>query len=157
MGTQAFGPQNVDSVCIRERVMLYESADCLFPRREEEGRMSSQIAALLSAWGRGGPDARVQFCPLIYDTLRRLVHGCMRRERPGHTLQTTTLVVHEPTLRLIDPPQIDRRNLPQFFDLPRQSMRRIEVDIAPETVMRDWKAAPSWLQREVRRKRLCAA
>jgi hypothetical protein len=30
--------------------------------------------------------------PLVYEELRRLAHQYMRREKAGHTLQTTALV-----------------------------------------------------------------
>jgi hypothetical protein len=37
--------------------------------------------------------------PLVYDEMRRLAHHYVRRERPGHTLQSTALV-HEAFVRL---------------------------------------------------------
>jgi RNA polymerase sigma-70 factor (ECF subfamily) len=60
---------------------------------------AGDITRLLRAWGseRGGiPDELLQ---LTYERLRHLAGACMRRERPGHTLQPTALV-NELYLRL---------------------------------------------------------
>ena len=43
------------------------------------------------AWGNGDEDALSRLTPLVYDELHRLAEGYMRREHPGHTLQTTAL------------------------------------------------------------------
>lgn len=39
--------------------------------------------------------------PLVYDHLRNEAHYQLRRERAGHTLQTTALV-HEAYLKMVD-------------------------------------------------------
>jgi RNA polymerase sigma factor (TIGR02999 family) len=64
----------------------------------------------------------------VYQELRRLARRHMRRERPGHTLQTTALV-HEAFLRLADAglPWQDRDH---FFAVAATQMRRILVDHA---------------------------
>ena len=67
--------------------------------------------------------------PLVYDELRRLAGGYLRRERVGHTLQTTALV-HEAYLRLVDQTRADWQNRAQFFGVAAQLMRRILVDHA---------------------------
>ena len=47
--------------------------------------------------------------PLVYESLRRLAHRELRRERPDGTLGTTALV-HEAYLRLVDQtPRAPRR------------------------------------------------
>ncbi len=46
----------------------------------------------------GLPDAWQDVMPLVYDELRRQARRYLRRERKGHTLQTTALV-HEAFLR----------------------------------------------------------
>src|SRR5262249_39564827 len=53
----------------------------------------------------------------------------LRRERPGHTLQTTGLV-HEAYLRLVDQHQTDWQNRAQFFAVAAQMMRRVLIDHA---------------------------
>jgi RNA polymerase sigma-70 factor, ECF subfamily len=89
--------------------------------------------ALLIAWGAGDGKAREQMLPLVYDELRRLAAGYLRRERPGHTLQPTALV-HEAYVRLIDQRQVDWSNRAQFIGLAAVMMRRILVNHARDRV-----------------------
>jgi RNA polymerase sigma-70 factor, ECF subfamily len=70
-----------------------------------------------------------QLMPLVYDELRRRADACMRRERPGHTLQPTALV-HEAYLRLVDQRSADWHNRTQFLAVAAEIMRRILVDRA---------------------------
>src|SRR5207237_8320283 len=67
--------------------------------------------------------------PLVYDELRRIAGAHLRRERPGHTLQSTALV-HEAYLRLIDQRNVVWQNRAHFFGLASQMIRRILVDHA---------------------------
>src|SRR5260370_34310514 len=53
----------------------------------------------------------------------------MRRERPGHTLQTSALV-NEAYLRLIDQKNVRWQNRAHFFGIAAQLMRRILIDHA---------------------------
>ncbi len=48
-----------------------------------------EITRLLISWNQGDQRARDELTPLIYDELRRLARGYLRRERPGHTPQPT--------------------------------------------------------------------
>ena len=59
------------------------------------------ITQLLLAWREGNKAALDELMPLVYDELRRLAKNFMRRQNPGHTLETTALV-NEAYLRLID-------------------------------------------------------
>jgi RNA polymerase sigma factor (TIGR02999 family) len=88
-----------------------------------------EITQLLLAWGRGEQAALDQLTPLVYDELRRLAHRYMRREHPGHTLQTSALV-NEVYLRLIDSSHVRWQNRVHFFAVSAQLMRRILVDFA---------------------------
>src|SRR5499426_4389608 len=92
---------------------------------------SHEVTRLLVAWGKGDEAAHHQLMPLVYDELRRLAHGYMRRERAGHTLQTTALI-HEAYLRLIDAGQVEWRNRAHFFGVAARAMRQILVAIARE-------------------------
>jgi RNA polymerase sigma factor (TIGR02999 family) len=67
--------------------------------------------------------------PAVYEELHRQAKRYLRRERPGHTLQTTGLV-HEAYLRLVDQRQSDWRNRAQFFGVAAQMMRRVLIDHA---------------------------
>jgi RNA polymerase sigma-70 factor, ECF subfamily len=87
------------------------------------------ITRLLIAWSDGDRAALDQLIPIVYDHLRQLAGRYMRRERVGHTLQTTALV-HEVYLRLIDQRQARFENRAHFFAIAAQLMRRIVVDHA---------------------------
>lgn len=62
--------------------------------------------------------------PGIYDELRELAAGYLRRERPDHTLQPTALV-HESYLRLVSQHGVDWGNRLQFLSIAARMMRRI--------------------------------
>ena len=68
-----------------------------------------EVTQLLLAWSNGDKSAMGQLMPLVYGELRRLAKQHMRRERAGHTLQTTALI-HEAYLRLIDASQVRLEN-----------------------------------------------
>jgi len=89
----------------------------------------SRVTNLLRQWNGGDPCALEQLAPIVYKELRRLSHYHLRREREGHTLQTTALV-HEVYLRLCgeDEPQWEDRA--HFFAVASRIMRRILVDYA---------------------------
>ncbi len=53
----------------------------------------------------------------------------LRRERAGHTMQTTTLV-HEAYLRLIDAGQVRWQDRAHFYAIAARLMRRVLVDDA---------------------------
>jgi RNA polymerase sigma factor (TIGR02999 family) len=179
------------------------------------------VTALLAAWGAGDQAALERLMPIVYDELRRLAHGYMRRETGSATLQATALV-NEAYVRLVDLKRMRWQNRAHFFAMSATLMRRILVDaarartakkrgdgavareldesialadaptddvlavdaaldrlaafdarkarvvelryfagltveetaealhVSPETVMRDWKMAKSWLSRELR-------
>ena len=88
-----------------------------------------QVTELLAAWSNGDKEALDKLIPLIYDELRRLARERMRRERVGHTLQTTALV-NEAYLRLVEQRNAHWQNRAQFFAVAAQLMRRILVDHA---------------------------
>lgn len=67
--------------------------------------------------------------PLVYRELRRVAAGQLRRERSGHTLQSTALV-HETYLRLVDQSRLDCRTRAQFFGIAANLMRQILVNYA---------------------------
>ena len=88
-----------------------------------------EITRLLRAWGSGDQAAMERLAPLIYRDLHRLARGRMRRERDGHTLQTTALV-NEAYLRLVDVQNVRWQDRAHFFAIAGQVMRRILVDAA---------------------------
>ena len=79
------------------------------------------------AWREGDASALDRLTPLLYDELRRLAHSYMRRERAGHTLQTTALV-HEAYLRLVDVKNVTWQDRAHFLAIAARVIRRILVD-----------------------------
>ncbi len=65
----------------------------------------------------------------IYGELHRIASREMRRERPGHTLQTTALV-NEAYMRLAAAGSLEIQSRGHFFAVASQQMRRILVDHA---------------------------
>ena len=95
----------------------------------EDSKQATEITRLLKAWSGGDPAALEELVPLVYGELRRLARRRVRRERPGHTLQTTALV-NEAYLRLVGVTNLDWQNRIHFFAVAAQIMRRILVDAA---------------------------
>lgn len=87
------------------------------------------MSQLLVAWSSGDQSALEELMPLVYEELRRLAHHYIRRERPGHTLQTSGLV-NEAYLRLVDQTNIQWQNRAHFFGIAARLMRQILVDYA---------------------------
>ncbi len=88
-----------------------------------------EVTQLLLDWSHGNQAALERLTPLIYEELHRLAHRHMRRERGGHTLQTSALV-NEVYLRLIDQRNVHWQNRAHFFSIASRLMRRILVDHA---------------------------
>jgi RNA polymerase sigma factor (TIGR02999 family) len=88
-----------------------------------------EITTLLLAWSAGDDTARGRLIDAVYDELRRLARGHLRRERENHSLAPTALV-HEAYLKLIDQRHTKWQNRAQFFAIAARIMRRILVDHA---------------------------
>jgi RNA polymerase sigma-70 factor (ECF subfamily) len=93
------------------------------------GLDTNEISKLLRAWSEGNQDALNGLTRIVYEELRRLAHHYMKRERPGHTLQTTALV-NEAYMRLVDYKRMQWQDRAHFFAVAAQVMRRILVDRA---------------------------
>jgi len=89
----------------------------------------AEITQLLINWANGDQSALDTLMPMVYAELHRLAHHYMKRERPGHSIQTTALV-NETYLKLIDQRKTRWQNRAQFFAISAQLMRRILVDHA---------------------------
>ena len=88
-----------------------------------------EVTKLLNDWGTGDQSALDKLMPLVHNELHRLARLHMRREKPGHLLQTSALV-NEAYLRLVDQSEIDWQNRAHFFGIAARLMRRILVDDA---------------------------
>jgi RNA polymerase sigma factor (TIGR02999 family) len=93
--------------------------------------MQSQenVTELLLGWGDGNKEALDRILPIVYDELRKQAARYLRRERVGHTLQTTALI-NEAYIRLVDQKNVRWQNRAHFFGIAAQLMRRILVDHA---------------------------
>ena len=90
---------------------------------------SPSVTQLLVAWGNGEKEVLNLLIPLIYEELHRLAARYMRRENPGHTLQTTALV-NEAYCKLVNQKEVRWQNRAHFFGIAAQVMRRILIDHA---------------------------
>jgi RNA polymerase sigma factor (TIGR02999 family) len=88
-----------------------------------------EVTQLLLAWSHGDRAALDRLIPLVERELHRLAHLHMRRERAGHTLQTTALV-NEAYVRLVDASRVEWQDRAHFFAVSANLMRRILVDFA---------------------------
>ncbi len=89
--------------------------------------LPGEVTGLLRQWSSGDAQALEQLVPIVYNELQRLAHYHLRRERDGHTLQTTALV-HEVYLRLCGKNEPHWENRSHFFAVAARVMRRILVD-----------------------------
>jgi RNA polymerase sigma factor (TIGR02999 family) len=94
---------------------------------------SHSVTEMLQQWSsRGDREALDDLIPIVYEELRRQAARQLRRERAGHTLQTTALV-HEAYLRLVGQRDARWQNRAHFFAIAAEMMRRILVDHARKT------------------------
>lgn len=91
--------------------------------------LSQNITHLLKEWSDGDERALDRLTPLVYQELRQQAARFLRRERAGHTLQTTALI-HEAYLRLIDAKDVRWQSRAHFFAIAANLMRRVLVDHA---------------------------
>jgi len=89
----------------------------------------AQLSVLLAAHARGDRQAFDRLVPLVYEDLRRLARGQLRRRRRTDSLDTAALV-HDAYLRLADQAQISWRDRGHFFAVCALAMRQIVVDRA---------------------------
>jgi RNA polymerase sigma factor (TIGR02999 family) len=89
----------------------------------------NEITPLLLRWSQGDQSALTQLLPVVYEELRKLAQGYLRRERPDHTLQPTALI-NEAYLRLIKQDFPEWQSRRHFFGVAAQLMRQILVEHA---------------------------
>jgi len=87
------------------------------------------VSELLERWRSGDQQVLETLVPLVYNELRGLAHYHLRRERPGHTLQTTALV-NEAYVRLARGRPFEAENRTHFVAIAARVMRQILVDYA---------------------------
>jgi len=95
----------------------------------QDGNSPNEVTQLLVAWGNGDQEALDQLMPLVYSELHRIAHRYIKKERPGHTLQTSALL-NEAFMRMVDQREVTWKSRAHFFAIAAQMMRRILVDYA---------------------------
>ncbi len=90
---------------------------------------TSNVTEVLIAARKGEDDAQNQLWSIVYDELRKIAHLQLRSESNRRMLSTTALV-HEAYLRLVDEQSIEWQNRAHFFGIASRVMRRVIVDNA---------------------------
>ena len=94
-----------------------------------EDREPEDITGLLDRWRLGDREAANQLMELVYGDLHRIAAREMRRERPGHTLQTTA-VLHEAYLRIFRGEPVAWKDRAHFYASAAKQLRRVLLDHA---------------------------
>ena len=89
------------------------------------------ITNLLSKFKPRNRDSASELLAAVYQDLRQIASALMRRERPGHILQTTALV-HEAFMRLMKDENTEWKDSDHFFSAAAVVTRRVLVDYARE-------------------------
>lgn len=84
---------------------------------------------MLARIAKGDQQAVDALLPLVYEELRGLAEGQLRKERAGHTLQTTALV-HEAYLQLVGNTPSEWKDRPHFLAIAARAMRQVLVNHA---------------------------
>jgi RNA polymerase sigma-70 factor (ECF subfamily) len=92
-------------------------------------RPSPRVTELLITWREGDRSALAELVPLVETELRQLARRYLRRERPGHVLQTTALM-NEAYVRLLNWQDVSWQNRAHFVAMAARLMRNILVDLA---------------------------
>jgi RNA polymerase sigma factor (TIGR02999 family) len=88
-----------------------------------------QITELLQRVQAGDQEALHTVIPLVYDELKKLAAGHLKREGKARPLETTALV-HEAFLRLARGEHPSYENRSHFYGIASRLMRQILVDMA---------------------------
>jgi RNA polymerase sigma factor (TIGR02999 family) len=99
-------------------------------RMAERERPASDITERLRDWSDNPHgDSEDALLKLVYEELHKQAHNYLRRERQGHTLQTTALV-HEAYLKISKQKNVSWESRSHFFAIASTMMRRILIDYA---------------------------
>ncbi len=94
----------------------------------DEPSHPTTVTDLLIELQQGRPGALERLVPIVYDELRAIAAGYLRRDR-GATLQPTALV-HELYFKLVDQRRTDWATRAHFFATAALLMRRLIIDHA---------------------------
>ncbi|MEZ5966924.1 MAG: ECF-type sigma factor [Planctomycetota bacterium] len=86
-----------------------------------------EVTRLLSDARAGVADAKDRLFERVYDELKQLAKGQLRRQRDGESWHPTALV-HEAFVRMVDPTRLDLHDRAHFYAVAVTVMRRVLVD-----------------------------
>ncbi|MEJ2206408.1 MAG: sigma-70 family RNA polymerase sigma factor [Gemmatimonadota bacterium] len=87
------------------------------------------VTQLLLACRDGGAAALDRLFPILYERLRQVANAHLRGGPEGSTVSTTALV-HEAYVKLVDAERVDWRDRAHFLSLASRAMRQILIDHA---------------------------
>ena len=90
---------------------------------------TTEVTLLLQAAGRGDMSASERLWKMVYEELHRIAHRQLAGEYNRRHLSTTALV-HEAYLRLVDDDHIEWESRAHFYGIAARIMRRVLVDNA---------------------------
>jgi RNA polymerase sigma factor (TIGR02999 family) len=89
----------------------------------------TELTQLLVEARDGGAEALERLFPIVYLRLHEIAHAHLGRDGEGRTVSTTALV-HEAYLKLVDADRIEWQDRNHFFSLASRAMRQILIDYA---------------------------
>lgn len=96
----------------------------------ESERPAGNITERLRDWSDNkNSESEDALLKLVYAELHKQAHNYLRRERQGHTLQTTALV-HEAYLKINKQKEVTWESRAHFYAIASTMMRRILIDYA---------------------------
>jgi RNA polymerase sigma factor (TIGR02999 family) len=98
-------------------------------RQTHGSTASEEITGLLAAARQGDGSATHRLMTLVYAELRAMARRQLRHRRPGQTI-TTTALVNEAYLKLVDQGGATWQDRAHFFSVAALAMRHILVDSA---------------------------
>ena len=78
------------------------------------------VTVLLQRLSEGDRAAYDELLPAVYQELKVRAHGQLKRERAGHTINTTALV-HEAFIKLVDQNEANWKNRGHFLAVASQA------------------------------------
>lgn len=109
--------------------MTNDRSDAPFAVQHLSLPTENDVTSWLRRWGYGDGEALNAVFPAVYRELRKVGSRMLAGERAGHTLSTTALL-HESYLRLLEQHRIQARDRGEFFAIAAVTMRRVLVDHA---------------------------
>lgn len=90
---------------------------------------NDQVTDLLKLYSGGDRDAFDRLLPLVYDDLRRIARGHLRRTQRGQTLDTVGLV-HEVYMKMVDQERVNVKDRCHFLAVSACAMRQVIISHA---------------------------